>query len=954
MRSLPLLLGATLALPLAAQSGLRGEYFDSAVPPAPGTPASFERLDGAIDFSWSAGTPPGTPLLDDGSYSVRWTGWLRLPQAGDWSFFAEAKDGVRLWIDQRPVIDAWTAGDRREQSGRFTLDPAAVADGEGGWVPLRLEYFNQGGAAELHLSYESPFQRRQVIPVTSYCDDLSCVNGDLNLELDAEVFLEPHQSLELQPRLGTRVRQVPGQMFVRWAQRSGPPVTIVDPNRLSTTLIPGEPGIVRLTLHVQEGYTRFARAETTIYVLGDAQDAQLVGLGRKWHKLSLSFSHSDELFEDGSPNPFTDFRLQTTFFHPKSGRILTVPGFFAADGDAAETGATSGKIWMTNFVPDQAGTWYYLASFRTGPDVSIDLDPAAGTPISFDGANGKFAVLPADPDASGFLAKGRLEYVGGHHLRFAETHEYFLKSGADSPENFLGYYEFDGTSDQGGSINDLNTGGYQDGLHHFDAHLGDYVDRGVPLWQGDKGRRIFGAIDYLASQGVNSLYALSYNVDGGDGREVWPWITTFQKRRFDVSKLAQWERVVDHMTAAGVAWHVVTQETENDRVLDLGELGPLRKLYYRELIARFGHALGLFWNLGEENNNTLDQRRAFADYIHAVDPWDHPIALHNHAGSAPSEFGPLLGTHLELVSFQGTPAEANATTQDLVRDSASAGRPWVVNYDEQNPANDGVVPDADDFWHDSIRKSALWPNLMAHGGGCEWYFGYAHPNSDLDCEDFRSRENMWQLTSRAIELFQSELPFAQMESADLLGTGAGVRVLAARGWVYALYLPEGGPASIDLESNPEVYRVRWFDARNGGSLQQGSVTSISGPGVQSIGTPPGAGDWLALVVRNRNLAPEIESVRAEPDPFPGNQEFSVVIHVSDANDAPGLVNVVMRAFDPQGNFQGTYRAFHRGGTLYSIHLPFLPSLPSGNWTLVVTARDPRNRTDTFTTTMLVE
>ena len=33
---------------------------------------------------------------------------------------------------------------------------------------------------------------------------------------------------------------------------------------------------------------------------------------------------------------------------------------------------------------------------------------------------------------------------------------------------------------------------------------------------------------------------------------------------------------------------------------DNGDLGPQRKLYYRELIARFGHHLALNWNLGEE------------------------------------------------------------------------------------------------------------------------------------------------------------------------------------------------------------------------------------------------------------------------------------------------------------------------------------------------------------------
>ena len=43
-------------------------------------------------------------------------------------------------------------------------------------------------------------------------------------------------------------------------------------------------------------------------------------------------------------------------------------------------------------------------------------------------------------------------------------------------------------------------------------------------------------------------------------------------------------------------------EAANKRELDEGELGPERKLYYREMIARFGHHLALEWNLCEEYN----------------------------------------------------------------------------------------------------------------------------------------------------------------------------------------------------------------------------------------------------------------------------------------------------------------------------------------------------------------
>ena len=74
--------------------------------------------------------------------------------------------------------------------------------------------------------------------------------------------------------------------------------------------------------------------------------------------------------------------------------------------------------------------------------------------------------------------------------------------------------------------------------------------------------------------------------------------------RFDVSKMAQWERVFEYGDQMGMYLHFKTQETENDQRMDGGALGRERKLYYRELIARFGHHLALNWNLGEENTNT--------------------------------------------------------------------------------------------------------------------------------------------------------------------------------------------------------------------------------------------------------------------------------------------------------------------------------------------------------------
>lgn len=74
----------------------------------------------------------------------------------------------------------------------------------------------------------------------------------------------------------------------------------------------------------------------------------------------------------------------------------------------------------------------------------------------------------------------------------------------------------------------------------------------------------------------------------GDDNNVFPYVNDSAPEdwnRFDCSKTAQWDIVFDHAESKGMYLHFKTQETENDHLLDGGALGPLRKLYYRELIA---------------------------------------------------------------------------------------------------------------------------------------------------------------------------------------------------------------------------------------------------------------------------------------------------------------------------------------------------------------------------------
>ncbi|MDQ3329549.1 MAG: DUF5060 domain-containing protein, partial [Planctomycetota bacterium] len=378
-----------------------------------------------------------------------------------------------------------------------------------------------------------------------------------------------------------------------------------------------------------------------------------------------------------------------------------------------------------------------------------------------------------------------------------------------------------------------------------------------------------GALNYLASQGVNSIYFLPMNVSG-DGKDVWPWIDEKTRDRFDVSKLDQWEIVFSHADRLGIMLHVVLTETENESLFEALDgngddegvsFADTRKLYYHELVARFAHHPAIVWNLGEENGggddrfgkaNTTEQRKAFASYIQGIDPYHHPIVVHTFPNQYDKIYEPLLGFHgIAGPSLQmGNAKKSHAETLKWIQRSKEAKQPWFVCVDEIGPADTGVVPDdaPNAAENHKLAREVLWGNLLAGGSGVEWYFGYKYPHNDLNCEDFRSRENVWKFTKAATDFFHEHLPFEEMDSADELVHADGAFCFAKAGEVYAAYLPSAAkPVEMDLPEGE--YEILWFDPINGGELRTGDGDRTKGGKRSYIGSPPTSPerDWVVLV-----------------------------------------------------------------------------------------------------------
>jgi hypothetical protein len=269
----------------------------------------------------------------------------------------------------------------------------------------------------------------------------------------------------------------------------------------------------------------------------------------------------------GAPNPFL-IDVVVTFTGPQ-GQAYAVPAFF--DGDGA--GGMDGNIWRVRFSPDEEGSWSYLSS-----SAEPLLDGQTGDFLA--GGKGDCQVSIED-GLPNYLCVGRLTHVGDHYLKFADG-PYWLKGGAGEPEDFLSASE----------------------------------KAGFPSKEA--------AVDYLASKGANSMYLLLHNIDG-DGKNIWPWVGSTQDEaksnpeRMDIAKLAVWENLFGYIQSKGINLHLVLED-------DSAWTGFNRELYYREMIARFGHHNGLYWNLAEEYNERIlpiksrDSRNYSTTWSHMVSP----------------------------------------------------------------------------------------------------------------------------------------------------------------------------------------------------------------------------------------------------------------------------------------------------------------------------------------------
>ncbi|MCI5064999.1 DUF5060 domain-containing protein [bacterium] len=614
---------------------------------------------------------------------------------------------------------------------------------------------------------------------------------------------------------------------------------------------PDSPFIGELTAIVFDG-TRFAISDTKEYaqfgsLLGSTTtQPQVTGERLVSHEVTLELTGPMRSENSGT---FRNYRLFAKFTHVMSGAVFRIPGYFAADGDAAQSGASRGDQWRVRFSPPFPGLYVAETNFRQGPNIALDPTPNTGTPIPGDGELVSFFAGKSRA-RSGFRKDGRVVKGRGRYFKHLQTGAYYLKSGADSPETFMAATvyrngqlrpEFDNTINVGRTNPD------------FSVHVADWRP-GDPTWRGDggaiKGKGVTGALNFLARHGGNAFYFLGYNVDGGDGGNVFPWVSPSQKSVFDVSKLEQWRLLFNHATERNIAVHFVLQEEENDAEKTQQE----ELLFIREILARYGSNLAFFLNLGEEyrdrqtsqGGSTQILERDIA-YARQIFPFYGPLfGLHN----PPNDWSYFTASGLDFVSLQ---------TGDIA-DVPQEASQLHISHPGISKAVTEVGPDSVGVSRDGRRdeptfRGQLLASAMCNGAyGIQYYFGYRN-NSDFTDIFSRGFENahynysyseLFQQGKRFLDFFRRDVDLEEMEpSSQSIVNRAELDcgLLSNDNTLLLLYLSEAGSSRIQLPSGG-LHDVTWYDPDTGSE----SYATVTGSRGQRVNLRrPSAGDWLVRV-----------------------------------------------------------------------------------------------------------
>jgi PA14 domain/Glycosyl hydrolases family 2 len=168
-----------------------------------------QRLDAKVDLNLPPGAPPDAAVPQTENYCIRWEGTLLPPTTGNYTLAVGSDDGVRLWLDDKLVIDQWLIRQYAEANVVLPLEAGKP-------VKVKLEFFQAAGSSQCRLAW--------VPPQADQADVEQLIgraqrDGSTLLFLDrADTWMDliqKHSKVQSRGRFDLGVNWVGGQFFVR-------------------------------------------------------------------------------------------------------------------------------------------------------------------------------------------------------------------------------------------------------------------------------------------------------------------------------------------------------------------------------------------------------------------------------------------------------------------------------------------------------------------------------------------------------------------------------------------------------------------------------------------------------------------------------------------------------------------------------------------------------------------
>ncbi len=114
----------------------------------------LKRQEKSIFFPY--GQNSFSPEYKEDTFGARWTASFQAEYTETYKFLTRTDDGVRLWINDKLVIDKWQDMGTTEFSAEIPLVAGSINS-------LKMEYYDRGGDAYAELGWESPSTTRRII-----------------------------------------------------------------------------------------------------------------------------------------------------------------------------------------------------------------------------------------------------------------------------------------------------------------------------------------------------------------------------------------------------------------------------------------------------------------------------------------------------------------------------------------------------------------------------------------------------------------------------------------------------------------------------------------------------------------------------------------------------------------------------------------------------------------------